>query len=131
MPWSADIDSMIVEPAWCYIESTMAAARFKSRTAAILAALYLLPGAWIIGSTCTCRSIFCDLPAIVYSALPVPFLKVFYMVGAAMQGVSWWEAPWPMPGAILAALSLACNAATIYFVVLGIQSMFRRKRETA
>lgn len=109
----------------------MAAARIKSRTAAILAALYLLLGAWIIGSTYTCRSIFCDLPAIVYSALPVPFLKIFYVAGAAMQGVSWWQAPWPMPGAILATVSLACNAATIYFVVLLIQRIFRRKVTTS
>lgn len=109
----------------------MTAARFQSRTAAILAALYLLPGAWIIGSSYACRSIFCDLPAVVYSALPVPFLKLFYVVGAAMQGISWWQAPWPMPGAILAALSLACNAVTIYFVVLGIQKIFRRRSEAA
>ena len=109
----------------------MTAARFQSRTAAILAALYLLPGAWMIGSTYTCRSIFCDLPAIVYSALPVPFLKVFYVIGGAIEGVSWWQAPWPVPGAFLAALSLACNAVTIYFVVVGIQRIFRRKAEAA
>ena len=101
--------------------------RFQSRTGAILALLYLLPGAWIIVSTYTCRTVFCDLPAIVYSALPVPFLKLFYLAGAAFQGVSWWEAAWPLPGAILAALSLACNAATIYLIVLAIGGVFRRK----
>jgi len=108
----------------------MKAARFKSRTAAILSVLYLLPGLWIIVSTYTCRSPFCDLPAIVYSALPVPFLKVFYIAGAALQGVSWWEAPWPMPGAILAAVSLVCNATTIYFVVLLIGRIFKRNVTT-
>ena len=105
----------------------MTGARFKSRWAAILAALYLLPGAWIIVSSYSCRSAFCDLPSIVYSALPVPFLKVFYVVGGLLNGVSWWEAPWPMPGAILAALSLVCNAAAIYFVVLLIGRIFKRK----
>jgi hypothetical protein len=114
----------------CYSESTMTAARFKSRLGAILAALYLLPGAWIIVSSYPCRSPFCDLPAIVYSALPVPFLKVFYMVGGLLNGISWWEAPWPTPGAILAALSLVCNAATIYFVVLLIRTIFKRKVTT-
>jgi hypothetical protein len=109
----------------CYIEST--AAHFKSRWGAILAGVYLLPGAWIIVSTYRCRSMFCDLPAIVYSALPVPFLKLFYIAGAVLQGVSWWQAAWPMPGAILAALSLVCNAGTIYFIVLLIGKVFRRK----
>jgi hypothetical protein len=85
---------------------------------------------WIIVSTYACRSAFCDLPAIVYSALPVPFLKLFYVVGGVLQGVSWWEAAWPMPGAILAAVSLVCNAATIYFVVLLIGRFFKRKITT-
>ena len=114
----------------CYIENTMVVGHFKSRTAAILAVLYLLPGGWIIGSTYTCRGAFCDLPAIVYSALPVPFLKVFYMIGGLVNGTSWWEAVWPMPGAILAAVSLGCNAATIYFVVLLIGRIFKRKVTT-
>jgi len=127
MPWSADIDSIIVDGR-CYSESTMRAVHFKSRTAAILSALYLLPGLWIIVSTYTCGSAFCDLPAIVYSALPVPFLKLFYMIGGLLNGVSWWEAAWPMPGAILVALSLVCNAATIYFAIVLIRGIFRRKR---
>jgi len=105
----------------------MTAAHLKSRSGAIIAALYLLPGAWIIGSTYTCSSAFCDLPAIVYSALPIPFLKAFYIVGAALQGVSWWEPQWPAPGAMLAALSLLCNAAAIYFVVLLIGGIFKRR----
>lgn len=127
MPWSADIDSIIAGRGRCYIENTMGAARIKSRLAAILAALYLLPGAWIIVSSYSCGSAFCDLPAILYSALPVPFLKVFYMAGAAFEGLSWWEPQWPMPGAILAAVSLACNAVTIYFAVLLIRRIFTRK----
>lgn len=105
----------------------MMAAGLRSRPAAILAVLYLLPGAWAIGQSYNCRSMLCDLPAIVYSALPVPFLKGFYVVGGALQGVSWWQAPWPLPGAILAALSLLCNAAVIYFVVVGIGRIFKRR----
>jgi len=71
---------------------------------------------------------FCDLPAVVYSALPVPFLKLFYIVGEALQGVSWWEpSASGLPGAMLAALSLACNAMTIYFAVLLIGRIFKRK----
>ena len=125
MPWSADIDSMIVEWQW-YSESTQG--RFKSRSAVILALVYLLPGAWIIISSYSCRSMFCDLPAIVYSAVPVPFLKLFYIVGGALQGVSWWEpSASGFVGAVLAALSLACNAATIYCVVLLIGRAFKRK----
>jgi hypothetical protein len=108
----------------------MVAARFKSRTAAILSGLYLLAGAWIIGSSYACHSAFCDLPATVYSELPVPFLKLFYIVGGLLNGVSWWEAAWPMPGAILAGVSLICNAATIYFVVLLIGRIFKRKVTT-
>ena len=129
MPWSADIDSMIVDGR-CYSESTMMASRFQSRSAAILAALYLLPGAWIIVRSYACQGAFCDLPAIVYSALPVPFLKVFYIVGGLLNGVSSWQAVWPMPGAILAALSLLCNAAAIYFAVLLIARMFKRRVTT-
>jgi len=108
----------------------MVEAHFKSRTAGILSALYLLVGAWIIVSSYACHSAFCDLPATVYSELPVPFLKVFYMVGGLLNGVSWWEAAWPMPGAVLAAVSLVCNAATIYFVVLLIGRIFKRKVTT-
>ena len=108
----------------------MTGARFKSRIAAILSVLYLLPGAWSIVSSYACQGAFCDLPSVVYSALPVPFLKVFYIVGGVLSGVSSWQAPWPMPGAILAALSLICNAATIYFVVLLIARMFKRKVTT-
>lgn len=93
----------------------------------LLATLYLLPGAWIIVSSYACQGAFCDLPAIVYSALPVPFLKVFYVVGGLLHGVSWWEPAWPMPGAILAAMSLLCNAATIYLVVWLIVRMLKRK----
>jgi len=108
----------------------MVGAHFKSRAAAILAVLYLLPGTWIIVSSYSCRSAFCDLPAIVYSALPVPFLKVFYVIGGLLNGVSWWEAAWPMPGAVLAAVSLACNAATIYLLVFLIGRIFKRKVTT-
>lgn len=66
--------------------------------------------------------------ALVYSAVPIPFLKAFYSIIAFIQGVSWWEAPWPLPGAILAGLSLACNSVAIYFTVVLIQGIRRRKR---
>ncbi len=102
-------------------------ARFKSRAGAILAGLYLLAGLWIIAKSYACHSAFCDLPAIVYSALPVPFLKLFYIIGGALQGSTRWEPQWPLPGAILAALSLLCNAVTIYCVVVLIRGFFRRK----
>jgi len=129
MPWIADIESMIVDGR-CYIESTMTPSRFQRRFAAILAALYLLPGVWIIVSSYACQGAFCDLPARVYSVLPIPFLIAFYLVGGLFVGNSSWQAPWPTPGAILTALSLVCNAATIYFVVLLIARIFRRKITT-
>ena len=106
------------------------AAPSKSRWAVILAVLYLLPGLWIILSTYSCHSAFCDLPAVLYSALPVPFLKLFYVVGGMLRGTSWWDANWPMPGAILAAVSLACNAAVIYFAVLLVARIFKRRVTT-
>jgi hypothetical protein len=59
---------------------------FKSRLPAIIACVYLLPGIWIIVSSYSCGAMMCDLVAIVYSALPVPFIKAFYIMGASIQG---------------------------------------------
>jgi hypothetical protein len=100
---------------------------FKSRLPAIIACVYLLPGIWIIVSSYSCGAMMCDLVAIVYSALPVPFIKAFYIVGASIQGVSWWEPQWPLPGAPLVALSLICNTIVIYFAVIGVKRFFKRR----
>jgi hypothetical protein len=100
---------------------------FKSKLAVIIAGVYLLPGLWVIASLYSCGSMLCELGAIVYSALPVPFIKGFYIAGAVVQGVSWWEPQWPLPGAPLAALSLICNTVVIYFGVSWAQSFFKRK----
>src|SRR5690242_864321 len=105
----------------------MPGASLKSRVAAIVAFLYFVPGLWVIWSSYSCGTMLCDLGAIVYSSLPVPFLKGFYVIGASVQGVSWWEARWPLPGAPLAAISLICNAVTVYFAVVLIQRSFKRK----
>jgi hypothetical protein len=94
----------------------------------LLAGLYLLPGVWLIVSSYGCRTMLCDLGPLLYSAIPIPFLKGFFIVIAAAQGVTWWEPIWPMPGALLAGLSLMCNALAIYFVVAWIARLRPRRR---
>ena len=39
----------------------------------MVASLYFVPGLWVILSSYSCRTMLCDLGAIVYSSLPVPF----------------------------------------------------------
>ena len=105
--------------------------RLKSKIAAIIACIYLLAGLWVIVSSYSCGTVFCDLGAIVYSAIPVPFIKGFYIIGAAVQGVSWWEAQWPLPGAPLVALSVICNTVVIYLAVSLAQRIRRRRLSAA